>query len=357
MVTRRKSRRKITPTEHEAVPEATEHLETSEETNLEADATQTPTEEENQNTQDESITNTASNHGGDAAAFSDNDVVDDRNLPEPNPESVTNQENPPGLSVREENVNDDNVSRAEIQREASDDPPLPVSRVRNREHQAAKLRVKKNRDLGLRTGMVVKIGVEDGSVMEATLLKRTTKISGKYPNNFDVKNNDSSEIVKDVNFDAVDWHMKEDDIVVEEVCQVEEDEVHDVYATLIEKEKHGEKAVIEAKEKELASIKSYGTYEEVWSYEVPDEDKDKIITTTWNVVQKDDLRIKARVCVRGFQEKADNRRDSPTASKISQRLFISMAIGKGWKVHSLDVSAAFLQGDLIDRTVYVIPLR
>lgn len=357
VVTRRKSRRIITPTEHEAVPEATEHPETSEETNLEADATQTPTEEENQNTQDESITNTASNHGGDATTFSDNDVVDDRNIPEPNPESVTNQENPPGLSVREENVNDDNVSRAEIQREASDDPPLPVSRVRNREHQAAKLRVKKNRDLGLRTGMVVKIGVEDGSVMEATLLKRTTKISGKCPNNFDVKNNDSSEIVKDVNFDAVDWHMKEDDIVVEEVCQVEEDEVHDVYATLIEKERHGEKAVIEAKKKELASIKSYGTYEEVWSYEVPDEDKDKIITTTWNVVQKDDLRIKARVCVRGFQEKVDNRRDSPTASKISQRLFISMAIGKGWKVHSLDVSAAFLQGDLIDRTVYVIPPR
>ena len=35
------------------------------------------------------------------------------------------------------------------------------------------------------------------------------------------------------------------------------------------------------------------TYDEVWSSEVPEDDKNKIITTTWNVVQKDDLRIKA----------------------------------------------------------------
>ena len=97
------------------------------------------------------------------------------------------------------------------------------------------------------------------------------------------------------------------------------------------------------------------TYEEVWSSEVPAGDRDKVITTTWNVVERDDHRIKARVCVRGFQEKTSHRRDSPTASKISQRLFSSKAVEKGWKVYSLDVSAAFLQGDFIDRTVYVIP--
>ena len=36
-------------------------------------------------------------------------------------------------------------------------------------------------------------------------------------------------------------------------------------------------------------------------------------------------------------------------------LFLSKATIKGWKVFSLDVSAAFLQGDFIDREVYVIP--
>ena len=63
---------------------------------------------------------------------------------------------------------------------------------------------------------------------------------------------------------------------------------------MIEKERHEEEGVIEAKKKELESIKSYGTYEEVWSSEVPEDDRDKVITTIWNVVQKDDLRIKAR---------------------------------------------------------------
>ena len=72
-------------------------------------------------------------------------------------------------------------------------------------------------------------------------------------------------------------------------------------------------------------------------------------------MEKDDHRIKARLCVRGFQEKAELRRDSPTASKISQRLFLAKAIEKEWTACSLDVSAAFLQGDRIDRTVYVIP--
>merc|ERR1712027_234938 len=117
---------------------------------------------------------------------------------------------------------------------------------------------------------------------------------------------------------------------------------------MIEEERHEEEGVIEEKKKELESIKAYGTYEVVWSSEIPEEDKDKVVTTTWNVVEKDDRRIKARVCVRGFQEKTKHRRDSPTASKISQRLFLSKATLEGWKVFSLDVSAAFLQGDFID---------
>ena len=51
----------------------------------------------------------------------------------------------------------------------------------------------------------------------------------------------------------------------------------------------------------------------MWSSEDPEDDRDKVITTTWNVVEKDDLRIKARVCVSGFQEKPKHRKDSSTA--------------------------------------------
>ena len=79
------------------------------------------------------------------------------------------------------------------------------------------------------------------------------------------------------------------------------------------------------------------------------------MTTTWSVVEKDDQRTKARVCVRGSQERTSHRRDSPTATKVSQRLSLTQAVVKGWKVLSLDVSAAFLQGDFTDRGVYAIP--
>ena len=120
---------------------------------------------------------------------------------------------------------------------------------------------------------------------------------------------------------------------IENICQVTEEEVHGMLATMIEKERHEEEGVIEAKKKELESIKTYGTYEEVWSSEIPEEDKDKVITTTWNVVEKDDHRIKARVCVRGFQEKTKHRRDSPTASKISQRPFPTKAVRDGKHSH------------------------
>ena len=158
--------------------------------------------------------------------------------------------------------------------------------------------MKKARDLGLRTGMAVKIAVEDGSVLEGTVLRRTTKKTGKYPNNLDVRNNANNEVMRDVNFDQVEWHVEDEkDNTDENICQVTEEEIHGMFATMIEKERHEEEGVIEAKKKELESIKTYGTYEEVWSSEIPEEDKDKVVTTTWNVVEKDDHRIKARLCV------------------------------------------------------------
>ena len=82
------------------------------------------------------------------------------------------------------------------------------------------------------------MGLEDGTVVEGTILKRTTKRNGKFPNNFDVKINASRKVIRDVNFDAVEWHMDDVDIVmVEDVCQVNEGEVQEVFVNLIEKDR------------------------------------------------------------------------------------------------------------------------
>ena len=311
VVTRRKSRRKTTsgaPTEQEAVPEATEHLETSEETNLEEINSCQPDEPEANHGPSPLSTQGG---GGQVASSHMRPAVqlgDPLHLP-----GLDGGEEVPSSERREEEEN-----RSSARRKGPG------------KGNSSNLRMKKKKDLGLRSGTVVKLGVEDGSVLEGTVLRRTTKKNGRYPNNYDVKNNANDEILNDVNFDVVDWYLHEEDTAIEEICQVTEEEVHEVFATIIEKERHDEEGVIEAKKKELESIKRYGTYEEVWSSEVPEEDRDKVITTTWNVVEKDDHRIKARVCVRGFQEKTKHRRDSPTASKVSQRLFLSKAVELEW---------------------------
>ena len=66
--------------------------------------------------------------------------------------------------------------------------------------------------------------------------------------------------------------------------------------------------------------------------------------------------VKARLVVRGFEEDAEwIRSDSPTCSKESMRLVIAVASINGWECKSLDVKAAYLQGNRIDRDVFLQP--
>ncbi len=64
---------------------------------------------------------------------------------------------------------------------------------------------------------------------------------------------------------------------------------------------------------------------------------------------------KARFVVKGFQEKSHIQSDSPTGSKECLRILLSIIITKGWKVNSLDIKSAFLQGNLIQRNVFLVP--
>ena len=47
--------------------------------------------------------------------------------------------------------------------------------------------------------------------------------------------------------------------------------------------------------------------------------------------------------------------DSPTISKPSEILLLTVAASKGYKLQSLDFKAAFLQGKTLDREVIVVP--
>ena len=65
-------------------------------------------------------------------------------------------------------------------------------------------------------------------------------------------------------------------------------------------------------------------------------------------------KIKSRLVCQGFAEDQKPQADSPTANRESLRLFLSVSASLGFQnLCSIDVSAAFLQAEKLDREVYV----
>ena len=89
----------------------------------------------------------------------------------------------------------------------NDEEDLPTQDRRHNKLPKGSYTTRKN-DLGLRTAMRIQKGVEDGSKLKGKLLKRSTIATGKYPNNFDVLNDVAGEIIRDVDFDKVDWSLE-----------------------------------------------------------------------------------------------------------------------------------------------------
>ena len=108
-----------------------------------------------------------------------------------------------------------------------------------------------------------------------------------------------------------------------------------------------EKIMSDAKEKELKKWKDFNVYEEV---------KDKgqnSISVRWVITEKGET--KARLVVRGFEEKENIKSDSPTVTKEVLRMFFTICSSKGWKEKSMDVTAAFLQSSGMEREVFLKP--
>ena len=111
--------------------------------------------------------------------------------------------------------------------------------------------------------------------------------------------------------------------------------------------------VFEAKNKELENWIENDVFEEV-----VDEGQD-FMTVKWVVTSKikeNHEVTKARLVVRGFEEVEQNyRKDSPTCSKQSMRTLLALSSAQGWSCNSLDIRSAYLQGDRIEREVYLKP--
>ena len=182
----------------------------------------------------------------------------------------------------------------------------------------------------------VKIRESDDTEWEP-VNSRGGKATGKYSNWYNVQNLDNSSL-KCVNWDTLkEWKP-----------------MPDTNEILFSKnEQYDQSELLQAKLYELDKWKENNVYTEV-KYE-----NQSYISQRWvNTCKYVDgcKKIKARLVARGFGEANSTvLTDSPTCSKESLRLIFTICASKPWKIHSLDISTAFLQGKSIDREVYVLP--
>ena len=96
------------------------------------------------------------------------------------------------------------------------------------------------------------------------------------------------------------------------------------------------------------------------------EDKcQKLKSTRWVITEKEcpdgEVKPKARLVIRGFEENEDIQADAPTASKTASktalRIVLALAASYDWSISTVDVKAAFLQGRPVNRDIYIKPPR
>ena len=109
--------------------------------------------------------------------------------------------------------------------------------------------------------------------------------------------------------------------------------------------------VVEAKLRELENWKNNTIFNEV------EDERQSQVSVRWVITEKiveGVARTKARLVARGFEINSNCiRKDSPTCGKENLRivfLFIGM---DDWKINAMDIRAAFLQGNPIEREVYL----
>ena len=223
-------------------------------------------------------------------------------------------------------------------------------------------------------GDQVQIFLED-TWKEAVIVSRykpnTNKLSAKYRYKFRNEDGSVSKVYWE-DFNVVNWRYagegqdqeqhQEDhqQVLLEDVGEDDEADVHQVLATIVPYQLHGRPDVIQAKRKELEGLAQFESYQEVNVNSLSKDQKAKMIHTSWVVVEKGvpgNTRTKARLCARGDREHnvKDIRTDCPTGSKLGLRLLLSVAASNNWHIKSIDFKNAFLQGMELDRELFMMP--
>ena len=185
----------------------------------------------------------------------------------------------------------------------------------------------------------------------AKVIGKGGKATGKNKNYINVINEKDEKMIG-IHLDKVQYKIINED--EDNECQenTQNQNIEEINVTYVPLGEHWRPEVIEAKEKELNNWKKFDVFNEI-------QDKGQTtISSRWVITQKEEDNekfIKARLVVKGFQEQESIQSDSPTAAKSTLRLVIALAANENWKLQTIDIKAAFLQGKSLKREIYVIP--
>ena len=130
--------------------------------------------------------------------------------------------------------------------------------------------------------------------------------------------------------------------------------VENVMTVEIPVKDHGRIDCVEAKKAEIQNLLNFETFEEVA------DTGQKTIQSRWVLTQKQahdgqKKKVKGRLVAKGFQEQFKPQSDSPTVLRDSFKTALSVAANEGHHIASVDITGAFLQGEKLDRDVFVKP--
>ena len=189
----------------------------------------------------------------------------------------------------------------------------------------------------LKKGQTIKY-LHEGDHYTAEILSRAGKATGIYSSSYNIEYRSPNDIKGKQGY--VDLNQVEDVQVqegTEEVFQIDP------------------AGFSTAKVEELKSWKDNGVY-----IEVSDENQGTISVKWVCSFQNTDSGLvpKARLVARGFEEpENDVRKESPTCSKDSLRVIMAIIAQKKWSLNTIDIKTAFLQGQTIEREIYLRPPR
>ena len=111
--------------------------------------------------------------------------------------------------------------------------------------------------------------------------------------------------------------------------------------------------IAEAKQEEMENWIANDVFDSV------DNEGQRYMSVRWVITEKMKggiTYIKARLVVRGFEENtSDLKKDSPTCSREAIRILITIASAMKWECHSIDIKSAYLQGNTIQRKIFLKP--